>query len=439
MPRIRDFRLNNARRGTIICMLALLLVVIVGMMAIALDGGMLLDEHKQVQSAADAAALAAAAQLFVHYPAIEASGFTIPDPNGAALAAALASAATNGFPNNGVSSTVVVNLPPATGPFKGIAAYVEVIITYNEPRYFSSIWGSTTTPVVARAVARGRWAASKDGIFVLDPTSKDSLDSTGTAALTVSGGSRVIVDSNYGPAATVSGGGSITASEYDVTGTTAGTFNGTVITGTPPQPDPLRYLPVPTMPPNGTITVTNLGGGGKQYVLTPGTYTNLPNFTSSDSVILQQASANTAGGIYYINGGGFTSTGASITMDPLTTGGVMIYNSPTNSSNSQGINISGNSSGTVNLSAPTTGPYAGILFFQDRTANQTMSVTGGGNFSLTGTFYTAGAQLKVTGGGNATIGSQYISKTLVIAGNGNITIDYSEKQTGRVREVILVE
>jgi hypothetical protein len=103
---------------------------------------------------------------------------------------------------------------------------------------------------------------------------------------------------------------------------------------------------------------------------------------------------------------------------PNTSGGVMLYNNPSNSSNSQGIGIQGNSSGTVNLSALTSGPYSGILLWQNRTAAQGMSISGNGNFSLTGTFYTANAQLSVTGNGVATIGSQYISRTVTIGGGG---------------------
>ena len=102
------------------------------------------------------------------------------------------------------------------------------------------------------------------------------------------------------------------------------------------------------LPPAGTMT-----GSGTQsdpYVFTPGSYTNLPTFTSGTYVVLQQASANGNGGIFYINGGGFKSTGASITMDPNTTGGVMIYNEPASNSQSEKIQITGNPSGTVNLS-----------------------------------------------------------------------------------------
>src|SRR5262249_39083558 len=168
----------------------------------------------------------------------------------------------------------------------------------------------------------------------------------------------------------------------------------------------------PPVPPDGTMQTKSLGSGNKQYTLTPGRYTNLPRFNQGDVVILQQASANTAGGIYYIDGGGFNSSGASIQMDSSTSGGLMLYNNPSSTSNTQGISISGNSTGTVNLSALTSGPYAGILIWQNRTATQTISISGSGSFTLLGTFYTADALLKITGGGDATIGSQYISRTL---------------------------
>jgi hypothetical protein len=432
------------RRANIAVLLALSLTGILGTLAIALDGGLLQDNRRRVQGAADAAALAAATQLFSNYPAIVASNYLTFDPGGKAVSAALSSTSNNGFPNDNTTSSVTVNVPPTSGPFAGKVGYAEVIVTYYQPRYFSTIWGSTSVPVKARAVARGRWAGSGDGIIILDPSAKDALNASGTGSVTVTGGASVIVDSSNSAAAGVTGGGSVTASDFEITGGYTGTLNGTIHTGVPPTPDPLAYLPVPPVPPNGTMTSTPiLDSKGKQiataYTLTPGLYTNLPNFVSGDTVVLGQASANSAGGIYYLNGTGFTANGANITMDPATSGGVMIYNNPTNTSNSQGISIQGNSSGAVNLSALTSGPYAGILFWQNRTAAQTMSITGNGNFTLTGTFYAANALLTITGNGNATIGSQYISRTLNLGGNGDITINYTDNGTARIREVILAE
>jgi hypothetical protein len=417
-------------------LVAVSLVALVGIAALALDGGLLMDNRRRVQAAADAAALAAASELFTNFPAIAAGNA---DPGGKAASSALSVASSNGYANDGTTSVVTVNIPPKSGPFTGKLQYAEVIITYNQPRYFATVWGTQKTPVVARAVARGFWGPTGDGIIVLDPTAPDALNSTGNGSVTVTGGAALIVDSNALSAARVTNNGSVTAPEIDITGGANGMFNGTVNTGVLPTPDPLAYLPSPDMPSAGSITKTHLKGGGDQYVLTPGSYTNLPNFTNGDVVILQQASANLAGGIYYLNGSGFVSNGASVIMDPNTSGGLMLYNAPTNSSNSQGISIQGNASGTVNLSALTSGIYAGILLWQDRSSSVNMSVTGNGTFNLSGTFYAADANLTVAGNGSVTVGSQYISRTLTVNGNGAITVNYTDNGTARTRIVTLVE
>ncbi len=440
-------RLQSRRRGIVAILVAVLLMVLVGFAALAIDGGLLQDNRRRVQGGADAAALAAATQLFKNFTSITAA---TPDPGGNGVSSAKAVAASNGYNNDGTTSVVTVNIPPKSGPFAGLIgsgdptnpkfAYAEVIITYYQPRYFSAIWGKQSTPVVGRAVSRAIWGGSNDGVITLDPTASGSLNSTGGSSLNVTGNAAVIVDSNSSSAAITTGGGSVTASQFDVTGGTSGTFNGTVNTGVLPTPDPLAYLPAPSMPAAGTITKTNNGGGSKTYTLSPGTYTNLPNFNAGDTVIFQQASANLAGGIYYLYGCGFTAmAGVTIEMDPNTSGGVMLYNEPTNSSNSQGITINGNPTSSITLSALTSGPYAGILFWQDRSATQGLNIQGNANFNLTGTFYAAGANLSVSGGGTAVIGSQYISDTLTISGGGTVNINYSPQGTGRPRVVSLVE
>jgi Flp pilus assembly protein TadG len=435
MPRLVS-NLHKRRRGIVAVLVAVSLMALLGIAALALDGGLLMDNRRRVQAAADSAALAAATQLFSNFPAIAAGNA---DPGGQAASSALSVAASNGYANDGSTSVVTVNIPPKTGPFTGKLQYAEVIITYSQPRYFATIWGTQATPVVARAVARGFWGPTGDGIIVLDPTASDALNSTGNGSVTITGGAALVVDSNALSAARVTNNGSVTAAEIDVTGGTNGLFNGTVNTGVLPTPDPLAYLPAPAVPSAGKITKTPITGGGTQYVLTPGSYTKLPNFTNGDVVILQQASANSAGGIYYLNGSGFTSNGANVIMDPNTSGGIMLYNAPTNSSNSQGISIQGNSSGTVNLSALTSSVYAGILLWQDRSSSVNMSVTGNGTFTMSGTFYAPDANLTVAGNGSVIVGGQYISRTLTVNGNGALLVNYTDNGTARTRIVCLVE
>jgi len=119
--------------------------------------------------------------------------------------------------------------------------------------------------------------------------------------------------------------------------------------------------------------------------------------------------------------------------------GVMIFNAP--NSNSDTITITGSGTGgTINLSPPTSGLYQGIALFQERTSTNTISVSGNGSTSISGTFYTASGTLNVTGnGGNDVLGSQYISYDLIVGGNGNFAVNWDVNLVARTRKLQLVE
>src|SRR5215472_5918371 len=120
-------------------MVALCLIGVLGFAALSLDAALLHQDRRAAQAAADSAALAAAGNLFANYRTNQGA-----DPSGAAANAALAAAAANGFPNDGVTSKVTVNIPPQSGDHVGQAGYVEVIVLQFQQRAFSAIWGSDT-------------------------------------------------------------------------------------------------------------------------------------------------------------------------------------------------------------------------------------------------------------------------------------------------------
>src|SRR5262249_7911006 len=382
MLKTRTERKNSSRKGAVAVLVAVFLIVLVGMLALVLDGGVLQDDRRGVQAGADAAALAAASALYTNYPLITT---TTPDPKGAAYAAAQDFAKTNGFPNDNTTSTVEVNIPPASGPFAGKLGCVELIVTYYQKRYFSTIWGSTQIPVKARAVARARHGSTGAGIIILDPTADHSLDATGSGSNTavsvnVTGGATVYVNSDYSTAARTSGGGSMTAEAFKVFGgSTRDGFTPNPTTLPERMPDPLRYLDQSKFAPsnNGTITqtytltkttkskttvttttktttgsssststsTTNIiqplngstdGTSPSTYVLTAGKYgtngTPIPNVGNNDTVQFTQQDSLGNGGIYYIDGGGWSISGGNPTFqmaplaasaDPTTTGGIM--------------------------------------------------------------------------------------------------------------------
>jgi len=414
---------RNRRPGKVVVMVAVSLVMLMGFVALSLDGGLLLDQRRKTQSTSDAAALAAAGQLYYNYTFD--LGF---DPSGRAKQAALDTAAANGY-KNGVDCTVTVNIPPQSGRFKSVPGHVEVLISYDQPRYFSKVFGSGSIPVGSRSAARGKNEAFKAAILVLDPSRKGSLNAGGGGTITVTG-SPIQVNSTNGEAAIANGNGIITAPQVDITGgygtTGSGAITGTIVTGAQPIPDPYRFLAVPD-PSTMTIRSTNKTqiSGGNTVNLQPGVYRGGINITGKGNV-------NLAPGIYYMDGGGFSWSGQG----NLIGEGVMIYNAPTSTSDK--IDLSGQ--GTCTLSPPTTGAYQGFTLFQDRTSSTPMNVTGNGSMTLTGTLYAAGATLNVTGNGTVDlIGAQYISKQLVTGGNGSFSVKWTAKDTPAVRQILLVE
>jgi hypothetical protein len=459
--------LTRVRRGNVTCLVAILLVPLMGMLAFCLDGGSLLDKRRRSQTVADLAALAAATDLFTNYNKNQGK-----DVNNSAKNSALNNAKANGFDNQ-TNNTVTVHLNPSTyqgGQWQGQTipvGYVEVIVTYSQPRYFSAIWGQGTLKVQARAVSRASFTAASPGILILDPTGKGSLTANGNGSIVVKGGGSIVVDSNNAAGGVITGHGNIQASAFYFSGTPgytntsqgnfvnpSGNFDSSIMhSGVPPTPDPLANLPVPTMPgtallPNGAYATSAVNWSGNNaygavagvLTLSPGTYNGGIQASGGAAIILQP-------GIYYMNGGGFVNTGsASITVagpaSPATGTGVLLYNAPLSSSDS--IQITGN--GSTTLPAPTLGTYQGISIFQARSSNAPISITGNGTMNIGGTFYAAGATLNIVGNGSFvdgvvadSIGAQYISKDLVVTGNGSFQLNYSGGNPINVRTIQLVE
>jgi hypothetical protein len=461
-------RPENRRRGNLTMLVALLTLPVAGMMALTLDGGLLMDRRRQCQTAADLAALAAATDLYTNWNTNAGA-----DPNGTAKTSALNNAKANGFDNT-TGNTVTVNFNPSTyagGQWKGSTipvGYCEVIINYTQARFFSAIWGQSGLSVQARAVARTSYSAAEPGILLLDPTSKGSLNVTGNGGVVITGNGDVVVDSTNSEGGLVTGNGSISAAAYYFSGATGyhtsgngaflnsatGQYDASIMhSDVPKTPDPLAALPVPTMPsvatlPNGTKANSGVSWSGNNnygavngtLTLSPGTYTGGISVSGNGNLVLQP-------GIYYMEGGGFSLSGnANVSVSGPssadTGSGVLLYNAP--NGNSDTISISGN--GSVTLPAPTTGTYKQISIFQARASSAAISITGNGGININGTFYAAGAALNITGNGglqNGTpkdsIGAQYISKDMKLTGNGSFNIVYSNLNATAVRTIQIVE
>ena len=108
--------IRESREGAVAIHMALIFTALIGMGALASDIGFALYKHRQMQSAADAAAYGAAIAKSTGYPATLATE-------------AYADAAAVGFVNGANGVTITVNNPPASGPNTTNTSAVEVIIT----------------------------------------------------------------------------------------------------------------------------------------------------------------------------------------------------------------------------------------------------------------------------------------------------------------------
>jgi Flp pilus assembly protein TadG len=386
----------HLRRGMVAVLMAALLPVIVGTMALALDGGLLYLQRRQAQSVADAAALAGAYQLY------NGSNFSV------AQTSAIAIGTANGY---------TIPAAQVTNPQSG---YVAVSVTANSPRFFSGLWGSGTLSVTASAVARGTTAPYSTAALLVLASSGTAVTLSGTTQLTAVNGS-IVVDSTSSAAILSSGspGPSITTPELDLSGKIlySGTNpNKATVTNTsqPNTPDPLASLSAPS---SSGLTVQSSSAinlsGTTTRTLNPGVYTGGINLSGSSSVTLNP-------GTYYINGGGINLSGSS----GISGDGVFIYNT-----GSGGINMSG--TGNISLSPMTSGTYAGITVFQDRANTAAAAMSGGSNINNSGTFYFPASTLTLSGtSGVAVMGAQFIANKFTFSGSAGIQVNYDSSVAG---------
>jgi hypothetical protein len=413
---------------------AVSMTLLMALLSLLADGGLMLVERRHAQATADATALAAAADLFARWNTNNGS-----DPSNTAYNSAMGVAFANDYTNDGTTSKVTVNISPAKysgGPNAGRVlppGYAEATVTWYQPRGFSGMFGSGDIPITARAVARGTLDANTPSVLLLSPSAGGALSITGNAVspgIKVNGA--IDVNSTASNSMDVTGNIRLTADGYNLAAARPGysttghvTLKGTVNNDQTPAADPLSYITQPD--PSGLTTQstsTMILSGDQTVTLQPGVYVGGISMNGNITATLQP-------GIYYMEGGGF-SAGGNIN---LTGTGVMIYNAPSKSSDA----ISFNGNTVLNLSPMTTGPYAGLTIFQDRTSTVPISIVGNSGSSLTGTIYAAGAAVSIVGNQDTQIGSQFIASTLNITGNSSFTVGGFGDLVAPARHVGLVE
>lgn len=388
---LRGMRRND---GSVAIQLALSSIVILGMAALGIEITFLIYKHRQMQTAADAAAFSAAVAKQASYP----SNFALE---------ARAATASVGYVNGVDGVSVAVNNPPLIGNHTADTSAVEVVISQEQTLNLVSLFRNGVVSVGARAVA----APGDSGAFcvlALATSGSGALrilnngvvaSSTCGVAVNSSSSSALILDNNaaiYGPVSVVGG--------YSLAN------NAHLYYQTPPYP---KINASAVADPYASVTLSATGAtsrtqptGCTTCTLQPGRYNAGLNYSNNITL-------NLSAGVYYI--GTRFSLSNSVTVN-ATAGVTIVVNG--NYAISIGNNV------TLNLTAPTSGTTAGVAFASIRTASSSVTQLFSNNaiVNLTGALYFPNQRLQFDN--NATINTpicgQLIARTVRLQNNANL-------------------
>lgn len=392
----------SSERGQAVILIALAVVGLIGLTALAVDGGNIYAERRRAQNAADATVLDAALA--------KARGQNL-------YAEGLARAASNRYidsdPTAG-SSTPAVNVeiynPPISGPYAGNSEYIQTFITARIKTYFGRVVGINEVTNKVQAVARAKPPVFLpmfygNAIVGLAPTTCKAVTYQGNADTTVTGGG-IYVNSNCDASGNKaaffnnSSAAQLTAPCLQAVGGIVyepGAINipsSCIITGAPPLP--------PVIYPNITCTGNAVKSGN---MLSPGNYSG--TFPPAGVTHLQP-------GVYCVNGDFRLNAN-----DTLIGSDVVIMVSG---------EVRWNGGATIQLDAPNSGPFAGLLLYMPEGNANDLIINGNSDSSFTGTFLAPSAAVSVLGTGGVTgMNSQIIGYTVDLSGSSATSIHYNDE------------
>ena len=336
-------------------------------------------------------------------------------------------AKANGFSTTGNQQVVLsggTDHPPAN-PGVNASYWISATATASTPLTFLQMLGVNVASVSAEATSALVPSAAAGGcIWVLDKASNSAFNEGGSGHVQANCG--IFVNSTGYAALNVQGSATLKISALNVVGGAVLSNNSTVsptpVTGATPVQDPFASVPSPTFSgcdymytqPHGTVT------------LSPGVYCGGLKVSAGSTITFNP-------GTYILNGGGMAVSSSNAT---LSGSGVTFYNT-SNGYTFGTITITGGA--TINLTAPSSGTYKGILFFQDRniTSSANNAIGGGANETFTGSIYMPTGNLTFVGGSTTqALTTALIADSINISGDAYLQRDTTGNLIGIPQTVV---
>ncbi len=295
---------------------------------------------------------------------------------------------------------------------------VEVIVSATQPPLLSRLFHPSDYVIDGRAVAA--FGGGPGCVMALDPTAQKALYAGGNATVSMPD-CNLVSDSSASNAIDVAGSPSVTvngacgnggiSANADLVDNWNAAGSGCVL------PDPYSLSVPSKCDPAGTIACTSQTNSGGA-TLQPGTYSGL-KINNNQVVSLNP-------GVYIINGGSLNFNGGSV----VTGSGVTFVLT-------NGANFKWNGTSTVNVSAPTSGSFSGVVVYSDdATTSDSLTINGTSTTYFGGAIVAPGEGVSFSGtgvSGSAHNCTQIIGDTVSFSGNTTVDSDCSSYGTKKIK------
>lgn len=410
MKKINRSLLANRKneKGQAMILVVFSIIGLIGMAALAIDGGNAYVDSRRAETAASAAALAGATARI--------EGRNWRD-------AALTAASDNGYNNDGITNTVELNTPPINGDYNGNPEYIEVIITSHLKTYFGSVIGIREITSVSNVVSQSKPSIlgplfNGYALVSLAPHSRCDFHMSfwihSEATINLEGGGLFVNSDNPECAFISFGSGSVRVRDSSPISVVGGAQvqKTKLIT---PFPMQTGVAPIPYPPP---IKLPKIDCGTKMATVDEFDSSTMSSGNWEEDVFPPDGVTTLGSGIYCITGDFIVNAGKELTGRNV----LFVIDSGR-------VGISGNA--TVDLGAPTGGDYQGLLFYVPLGNHSIVALNGSDDSSYRGTILAPSADVRINGldsGGGAAYHSQIIGYYVEVDGTDNIYIKYKDEQ-----------
>lgn len=416
-------RLRADQGGAAIILTAFLLPILIGVVGIAVDVGMWESNKRDLQGAADQAAYSAAR-------AASQTGATYAQ----SVMQAKAVMASMGFTDGVGGVTIAVSNPPTSGNYTGNSRAWEVRAQKTQVLYFSSLFLTNAPAIGVRAVALKQTYQTTNSVNSSTTTNTKpgcilTLDSSGHGATTVTNNGAVpttscaiYTNSSASDALKCYNNCNITADTFTVGGFFKGsgsaTMSGANKTGQKATVNPYSGLAAPStsgmscLNPGGAIAATSAAS----RTISPGYYCKGINFSGASKTLIMSAGTYYIDSIFMVGNGATLNATAGVTI--VIVGSFCIGDTNNTCQHpDEGIGNTAN----LNITAPTTGPYAGVAMYFANSTARTQPFANNAHINVQGVLYAPYQKLQFNNNSyfDNTKCTQLVAFQVDIENNGN--------------------